>query len=252
MISNIPLENKKAVHVARKAVEEWWPQAKNEKLNKFKAILNAIEGNSNYEFILPNGLEETETLTYATFSIMDFDFSDADAFFQLSMDLSLLSNLDIDFFSIIVVKDDVAIGGLRFKKDYFEAFSKLLMGEENIDQNRLSPLPINIDPKIIATLPEIGLPAPSFISQEKEKQCQILFELWKLSEHRIRLNKESEIEKKWLQNVESQSKKAINKLINSVSRQHQDFEEFVNKGLEKDIVYTKEEVVGQLFRTVQK
>lgn len=251
-ISNIPLENKKAVHVARKAVEEWWPQAKNEKLNKFKAILNAIEGNSNYEFILPNGLEETETLTYATFGIMDFDFSDADAFFQLSMDLSLLSNLDIDFFSIIVVKDDVAIGGLRFKKDYFEAFSKLLMGEENIDQNRLSPLPINIDPKIIATLPEIGLPAPSFISQEKEKQCQILFELWKLSEHRIRLNKESEIEKKWLQNVESQSKKAINKLINSVSRQHQDFEEFVNKGLEKDIVYTKEEVVGQLFRTVQK
>lgn len=251
-ISNIPLENKKAVHVARKAVEEWWPQAKNEKLNTLKAILNVIEEDSNYEFILPDNLEETETLTYATFGIRDFDFSDGDAFFQLSMDLSLLSNLDIDFFSIIVVKDDVAIGGLRFKKDYFEAFSKLLTGEEDIDQNGLSPLPINIDPKTIATLPEISLPTPSIISQEKEKQCQILFELWKLSEHRTRLNKESEIEKNWLQTVELQSKKTIEKLMNSVSQQHSDFTEFVSKGLKADFVYTKEDVVHQLFKTVQK
>lgn len=250
-ISHIPLENKKAVHVARKTVEEWWPQAKNEKLNKLKAILNVIEEDSSYEFILPDSLEETETLTYATFGIIDFDFSDGDAFFQLSMDLSLLSNLDIDFFSIVVVKDDMAIGGLRFKKDYFEAFNKLLMGEEDIDQNGLSPLPIYIDQKTIAPLREIRLPTPSVISEEKEKLCKILFELWKLSEHRTRLNKESEIERQWLQTIESQSKKTIEKLMNSVTQQHSDFTEFVSRGLEKDFVYTKEDVVSQLFRTVQ-
>ncbi|QHC84729.1 hypothetical protein AS589_07995 [Empedobacter brevis] len=251
-ISHIPLENKKAVRIARVAVEEWWSQAKNEKLNKLKSILNVIEEDSNYEFILPHNLEETETLTYATFGIRDFDFSDKDAFFQLSMDLALLSTLDIDFFSIIVVKDDVANGGLRFKKDYFEAFNKLLMGEEHIDQNGLNLLPIHIDPKTIATLPEISLPVPSVISKEKEIQCQILFGLWKLSEYRTRLNKESEIEKKWLQTIELQSKKTIEKLINSVSQQHNDFINFVNKGLEKDVTYIKEDVIEQLFRTVQK
>lgn len=251
-VFHIPLENKKAVHVARKAVEEWWPQAKNEKLYKLKAILNVIEENSNYKFILPNNLEETETLTYATFGIVAFDFSDEDALFQFSMDLSLLSNLDIDFFSIIVVKDDTAIGGLRFKNDYFEAFNRLLMGEEDIDQNGLSPLPIHIDPKTITTLAEISLPTPSIISQEKEKKIQILFELWKLSEHRTRLNKESEIEKNWLQAIESKSNQTLEKLLNSVSQQHNNFVDFVNKGLKKDFIYTKENIVEQLFKTVQK
>lgn len=251
-ISHIPLENKKAVYVARKAVEEWWPQAKNEKLNKLKTILNVIEEDSNYEFILPNSLEETETLTYATFGIVNFDFSNEDAFFQLSMDLSLLSTLDIDFFSIIVVTDDVAIGGLRFKKDYFETFNKLLMGEEDIDQNDLSPLPIPIHEKIILNLPKISLPTPSIISQKREKQCQILFELWKLSEYRSRLDKESGIEKKWLKNTEVQSKKIIETLISSLNQKQDDFTEFVFNGLSEDSFYTKEDIVEQLFKIVQK
>ena len=251
-ISHIPLENKKAVRVARKAVEEWWAQAKNEKLNTLKAILNVIEEDSNYEFILPDSLEETETLTYATFGIIGFDFSDGDAFFQLSMDLSLLSNLDIDFFSIIVVKDDVANGGLRFKKDYFEAFNKLLMGEEDIDQNGLSPLPVNINPKTISTLPDISLPTPSVISQEKEKQCQILFELWRLSEYRARLNKELEIENKWLQTIDLESIRRIEELMNSVSRQHHDFTYFVTNGLKKDMTYTQGDIVEELFNIVQR
>lgn len=250
-ISHIPLENKKAVRVAQKAVEEWWPQAKNEKLNRLKTILNVIEEDSNYEFILPDSLEETETLTYATFGIIDIDFSDEEAFFQLSMDLSMLSNLDIDFFTIIVVKDNVAYGGARFKRDYFEAFNELLMGVENINQDGLTPLPIYVDEKVIGILPGISLPAPTVIGREKEKQFQILFELWKLSEHRSRLNSESEIEKNWLQTIDSQTNKMIEKIMNSGGQRDDDFSEFVNKGLDKNVVYTKEDVLQQLFKTAR-
>jgi len=44
----------------------------------------------------------------------------------------------------------------------------------------------------------------------------------------------------------------IEKLMNSASQQHSDFTEFVSKGLKADVVYTKEDVVQQLFKTVQK
>jgi len=246
-ISQLPLENKKAVPVARKEVEQWWSAAKNKEVNKLRAILKVIEEDSNYKFIVPDALEETETLTYATFGVTDFEFSDENAFFQLSMDLSLLANLNIDFFSIISVKDGVAVGGMRFRKDYFEAFFKLQLGEEDIDYDALAPLPINIDGETIINLPDIKLPIVDSTGVEIGNAVKILFEIWKLSEYRSRLDKNSELEKNWLQTVESESKYTSEKLINSLSTTNaSDLTDLINSALKDKIVYSKEEIMLKL------
>ena len=250
-ISQIPLDHKSAVPVARKAVEKWWLEAKNMKLRELGQTLNIVEETSNYEFILPNSLEETETLTYATFGILDFDFSDQDSFFKLSANLATLGCLSIDFFSIIVIKDGKAIGGLRFKKDYFETFEKLLDGEENISMDGLAPLPIFIDEKAISTLPDIKLPEFLGMNQKKENKVKILFDLWKLSEYRKRLDKEFQIEEKWLHTSESECKSNIEKTLHLFNQPSDDFTEFVKKGLESDVIYSKEDIVQQLFIAVQ-
>lgn len=252
-LSQLPLESKRAVHVARKEAEQWWREAQNKELNKLISILKVIEDDTNYEFIIPTGLEETETLTYVTFGITDFEFSDENAFFQLSMDLSLLANLDIDFFSIISVKNGLAIGGLRFRKDYFEAFFKLQLGEENIDYNSLAPLPVYIEQKTIATLPEISLPVIDSANQEKETAVKILFEIWKLSEHRNRLNRNSDLEKKWLETTELDCKNTVCKLmISSGPQSSDDFKSFIACALESNVVYSKEEIMSKLTQTLMK
>ncbi|WP_333863616.1 hypothetical protein [Sphingobacterium sp.] len=252
-LSHFPLESKQAVRVARREVEQWWCEAKNNELNKLISILKVIEDDSNYEFIIPTGLEETETLTYVTFGIIEFDFSDENAFFQLSMDLSLLANLDIDFFSIISVKEGVATSGLRFRKDYFEAFFKLQLGDDDIDYNSLAPLPIYIEQKTIATLPEINLPVINSANQEKETAVKILFEIWRLCEHRNRLNRNSDIEKKWLETAELDCKNTVDKLM-SFGGPHcsDDFKSFIVSALESNVVYSKEEILNELNQTLMR
>ncbi|WP_343556021.1 hypothetical protein [Sphingobacterium sp.] len=252
-LSQLPLESKQAVHVARKEVEQWWLEAKNKELNKLKSILNVIEDDSSYEFILPTSLEETETLTYATFGIINFDFSDESTFTQLSMDLSLLANLDIDFFSIISVREGVATGGLRFRKDYFEACFKQQKGEEDIDFNAIAPLPIYIEQKTIATLKKTSLPAINSVNKDKENAVKILFEIWKLCEHRNRLNINLELEKKWLETVELDCKNAIGKLINSSGPQSSDdLRSFTASVLESNVTYSKAEIMNKLTQTLMR
>ncbi|AZB10873.1 hypothetical protein EG344_19550 [Chryseobacterium sp. G0162] len=247
-LSQLPIESKNPVHVAKKEAEEWWHQAKTKNLSKLTQVLNKIEENTDYKFILPIALEETETLTYATFGIENFDFSDENSFFQLSMDLALLCELDIQFFSIISVKDNVAIGGIRFNNDYFKAFLKAKNGDYDIDQEKLTPLPIYLEQKVIITLPQISLSTLSVIDEEKENVAKILFEVWRLSEFRSRLDNNSEIEKIWLESTSFQSKNKIDSLMLSINvKDYSNFQGFVSSSLEKNIIYSTEEIVSKLI-----
>jgi hypothetical protein len=72
-LSQIPLEDKMPVPVGRKAVEEWWMKAKNAKLDDLNHSLAIIEASSDFKFVYPNGIEETD-ITYLTIGIIDFNF----------------------------------------------------------------------------------------------------------------------------------------------------------------------------------
>ncbi|OPB86647.1 hypothetical protein BAS06_15740 [Elizabethkingia miricola] len=250
-ISQLPLENKRPLHVARKVIEDWWSKAKNEKLDKLKVILNRVEEDLDYEFVLPDKLIETDTLTYATFGILNFDFSDEASIFQLSINLADLAELSIDFYSIISIKDNIASVGARFTKNYFEVFQEMLLEGTHPNLDGLHPLPINIDAKTIETLSGINLPETSILNQNKENQYNALSELWKLSEYRTRLNKKSELEMDWLKRVETESKEIINKIVKEQNDQQGDFKEFIAKGLQQDFAYTMDDIMKQLFKTLK-
>lgn len=250
-ISQIPLETKMPVKVARKIIEEWWNHSKNEKLNKLREVVLTIEQNSSYEFILPERLDERESITEATIGVINFDLSDQDEIIKLSLDLSELSSIDIDFYSVIIVNDNLANGGIRFKKDYFETFSKFREGNEDVSIEGITPLPIYVDKDLIASLPGVALSPPSFSNMEREKLCQILVELWKISEHRNRLDKKSKIENEWLKKIEADSTKVIDEVMNVSVLINNEFTQFVSKGLEKDSIYTKDDIVVKLFEVLK-
>ncbi|WP_312740879.1 P-loop NTPase [Sphingobacterium multivorum] len=247
-VSQIPLERKKADRIGKLAVEEWWKETKYGKLNSLKSMLTTIQKDSHYRFILPNKLKETSTVTYATFGVEGADFANESEIFQFSLDLCLLSLLEIDYFTVIIVKNGVSLGGVRFKKDYFDAFYKNLLGEDNINLDRLTPIPLGNDLKIISDLPEISLPPPSLKAQDIENRCKVLFELWKLSEHRTLLDKNSEIECNWLHSTEIQTAKSIKKLMTTLNQEYEEFSDFVYEGVDDNRIYTKSDIVNQLFK----
>ncbi|MCT3859866.1 hypothetical protein HZQ44_11960 [Elizabethkingia anophelis] len=247
--SHIPLENEEAVPVGRKAVEEWWESEKNRKINELKKTLSLIEVSSDYRFVYPNRFEETETLTYCTFGILDFDFSNQQDVEILLMNLSSLENISCDFISIISVKDNTAINGLRFKHDFFKAMGRLMDGDENVDMNGLAPLPIfKADKNTIKTLSGITLPEVLSINNELEIKAQILFDLWKLSEYRRGLNKESDLELKKLREIELDIISKINDGIENITKISVDLKKFILSGLDFNCIYSQSEILEQLFK----
>lgn len=248
-LSQIPLENKIAIPAGRKAVEDWWSIAKNSKLNNLKDFLKIIEETLDYQFIYPDQLEETDTLTFCTFGIIDFDFSNSENVKNLVMTVSMLGELPCDFISIISVKNGIAISGLRFKRDFFTSIGNLITGDENTDLEGLAPLPIKIDEKAISMLPGVFISEDLYQNIEIENKIQILFDLWKLCEFRKNLDKNSVIEMDWLKRLNFES--SIVKELNFLKGVTDDLKDFVNTGLQNDFIYTKEEIVVQIFKTLQ-
>jgi len=245
-LSQIPLEDKMSIPVGRKAVEEWWMKAKNAKLDDLNHSLTIIEASSDFKFNYPNGIEETDTITYLTIGIIDFDFSDTQSLESLLFSLGILRDLDYQFITIISVKDNIAVSGFRINKELINAYDDLITGAENIDIN-FPALPVAIEEKIIKYLPGVLLPEKS-VNGDLDKKFEILITLWKLSEFKRHLNKNSSIEMKWLKdlNLESEIKDNLNSLQNS----SQSFTKFVERGLQSDYVYEVEDLVQELLEQI--
>lgn len=234
------------VPVGRKAVEEWWMKAKNAKLDDLNHSLAIIEASSDFKFVYPDGIEETDTITYLTIGIIDFNFSDIQSLESLLFSLGILRDLDYQFITIISVKDNVAVSGFRINKELINAYDNLITGAENIDIN-FPALPVTIEEKTLKNLPEVLLPEKS-VNGDLDKKFEILIKLWNLSEFRRHLNENSSIEMKWLKdlNVESEIRNSLNFL--NVSSEG--FTKFVERGLQSDYIYEVEDIVQELQQQI--
>lgn len=251
--SQVPLENKKAIRVARKVIEDWWQSAKDEKLLCLNDLLKIINKTNGYIFHHPTHLEETETLTHITFGINEFDFSNVYALWDLSIALAPLGNINCDFYKILSIKNNEVVGGLRFKKEYFQAFGKIVSGEENIALDGLTPMPIIIDTDTISMLANVKLPEQTSLNQEKKLLLQIIFDIWKLSEFRSRLNSNVEIERQWLQSVESELKYDIEKNVGNLTIQNFSnsmFMDFVQSATNYDRILPVEDIMDELSKVL--
>ncbi|MET3537662.1 hypothetical protein [Chryseobacterium limigenitum] len=246
-LSQIPLENKIPVPVGRKAVEEWWLNAKNIKLDNLNNSLALIEASSNFKFVYPDQIEETDTLTYLTIGIMNFDFSDTQNVENLLFALGILRDIDYHFITIISINNNIARNGFRLKKDLISAYDNMIDGTEDIDMENLAPLPVTINEKTIRSLQGVILPELS-VNKDLDKKFEILIDLWKLSEYRKFLNKDSNIEMEWLKTL--QLDLIIKTNMNSVVAPSVGFLDFVHKGLEPNFLYTKEDITKEIYEQI--
>ncbi|MFP3598199.1 hypothetical protein [Chryseobacterium sp. SIMBA_029] len=245
-LSQIPLEDKMPVPVGRKAVEEWWMKAKNAKLDDLNHSLAIIEASSDFKFIYPNGIEETDTITYLTIGVIDFDFSDTQSLESLLFSLGILRNLDYQLITIISIKDNIAVSGFRINKELINAYDDLITGAENININ-FPALPVTIEEKIIKYLPGVLLPE-KFVNGDLDKKFEILITLWKLSEFKRHLNKNSSIEMEWLKDLNIESE-IINSL-NSLNASSESFTKFVERGLQPNHIYEVENIINELYKQI--
>ncbi|MGJ1285075.1 hypothetical protein ACR79P_19785 [Sphingobacterium spiritivorum] len=250
-LSEIPLENKPGVKVARISVSEWWAIHKNAALDRLNNELNDIAELWGHTFYLPESLHETDTLTYATFGIADFDFADPEANKRLSFDLIGLADLPIDFYTIVTVKDGIATGGMRFQRGYFEAVEKILDGDEDVDLENVRPLDVFPDKDTIKAIPGIELYEQSAFDRQKEIMVNVLFELWRLSEYRMRLDPESKIELEGLEMLESEIGKGIKNKMRTLTAPSPEFSTFVKAGLNRGTIYSQQDIVEYMNETLK-
>jgi len=243
-LSQIPLENKIAVKVGRKAVEDWWSKAKTATLDDLNLSLRIIEQSSDYKFIYPENIEETPTLKYLTIGILDFDFSDSQDFQNLLFAFDILRDINYDFITIVNVKNNIASNGIRLKKDLITTINNFTDGTEDIDLNYLAPMPIFTDAQTIKNLPGVQL-SETKVNKVLDKKLETLIDLWKLSEYRKYLVKSSDIEMIWFQNLQLEN--IVRKNLDELVLPSRDFVEFVEKGLNSDIIYEQNEIVEKIY-----
>lgn len=249
-LAHEPLKN--PVAVGRKAVSEWWEKNHDKSLKKLDHILSVVENSSDYKFYRPNKLVQTDTLTFATFALEGMDLSIEENLWNLSAALSPLAEFEADFFTLLNIQDNTCTGGLRFKKEYFEMFASLKNGI--IPQlEGMTPVPVVPDQEVISLFPGMKLPVANG-DPIKEAQVLIIFDLWKLCEHRARLDTTSALEKNWLEKEENRYVGTINEnlvIVKGANHVTSKFELYVLSILNGNEDYNMDDIVYELFQVLK-
>ncbi|MBL0135088.1 MAG: hypothetical protein IPP79_14435 [Chitinophagaceae bacterium] len=126
-----------------------------------------------------------------------------------------LAQTDIHFFTFVLIDDEqYASGAFRVSDSYFKKF-KQYFETGQVEQNDFgNPLPQTPDKKMLATLDGIKLRT---LDPKKEDEAffRMMFNVWKLVEHRQRLNTAIDPEYLWLKEAEGEYRKAIQDDLNT-------------------------------------
>lgn len=244
----ITKEISERVIVARKEVESWWQNHLQKELNELKEIIIAIENNTEFKLYAPTKIIEDGNLKYGVIGIegCDLNLNEGDEFLQLSIASMRLLATDITFFTFVFIEDNKTQFGIRVSRDYFQKFVDLSEGREPEDNDFGNPLPVIPDIKLLEPLPGIHLNSVEAQSKD-EGFYKMMFEVWRLSEYRSRLDNTNEVEYHWLNELEDLSKRNIVSSLNELdsndplnSRTKTLVENFLNEGK----TLSKDEIVG--------
>ena len=194
---------------ASKTVNEWALEEDKKELLILEEIFKNHENNSVCRFTLPSYIVEEKNLRYAVIGLRGLDFSDNDELFNFSVGLCSLCLTGIHFFTFLFINDDNQVtGAMRFQSDYFKKFMDFLNTGNYEGDKWTMPLPLFPDENMLA--PVSGLTIKTVIPEEQDEFFfRIMFDVWKLTEYRDRLNKEVEVEKQWLIVLEREYSKYV-------------------------------------------
>lgn len=208
------------VIVAKDSIAKWWIDAKENELNQIYEILQQFEEDLEYKIYKPLKVIEKANSKEIVIGIEGFEEGDLE---NTLFGLVDLYKLDIDYVNIIRVHNKEASYGFCIPKPFFVKVQNELDGGEYEESDSGNPHPLNVtdellstlDEKIVIETPPEDIPKTTFI--------EIMFDIWRLTEYRNRLDRDSEIENKWLQKNEIEIKNKIGKVIDKLRADEQIF-----------------------------
>ncbi len=238
--------NRKKMFNSTITVKNWWEQFNQSRLKEIHHIINEFETESYFSFHLPNRIIETETLSEIVIGISDIDIEDIEnELLYLSEGLVNLSDTNIDFFNFVNIEDREAIGfGFRIQKSFFERFKSFLETGEFEESDYGNPIPINVDDKLLNSLNGITLKEIP-VNKNAESFSQMMYSIWKLSEHRKRLNKKNDIENEWLNEIEKKYVRYIKKHLNEIVIKDE-FKEYIENFIKGNSTFSNDDIIESL------
>lgn len=249
-MNHLPINDQVPVKIGRIAIENWYNQFQSSEMFELKKILENASSAIGYNFILPKRILKTETYASVVVGINDFDFNQEDAIMSIAQGLFPFADYPAAFFTVIAIKNNFAVGGLRFKRYFFELMRNF--DESKIDElNRNLPLPVIPDAEV-AELLEIETIEQDSKSPSNVKY-KILMEVWKLSKTRSLLNKNDFFENKWLGELEEKYLDSIEKGFNLLphNANNNKFIHFVRNDCSLKKIWSDQDIISFIVKVLQ-
>ncbi len=228
-------------------IEEWTQIKIKKELEDIYNILDAFEIESNFKIIYPKSIIEDGNLREIVVGIKDMNEYD---FEKVVFGLVNFHKIEeLTFLNIINVMDNYATFAFRIPITYLFKVKHLLETDEYEEDEFGNPHPINVTEELLFYLNEkIYIQEVNF-NKSANKLIKILFDIWKLTEYRKYLNKNSDIEFKWLKEIE---KDYTYKIKNEIDESLEKSSEIISNILENKVNVTKENILELLNIIVQK
>lgn len=228
-------------------IEDWHQNKRKKELDNIHNILDAFKIESNFEIIYPKSIIEDGNLREIVVGIKDMNEYDFEKVVFGLVDFHKIEELT--FVNIINVMDNYATFVFRIPITYLFKVKHLLETDEYEEDEFGNPHPINVTEELLSYLNEkIYIQKVNF-NKSANKLIIILFYIWELTEYRKYLNKNSDIEFKWLKEIE---KDYTYKIKNEIDESLENSFEIINDILENKINVTKENILEILNNIAQK
>ncbi|WP_237919911.1 hypothetical protein [Aliarcobacter butzleri] len=225
-------------------IEEWTQIRRKKELDNIHNILDAFKIESNFEIIYPKSVIEDGNLRETVVGIKDMNEYDFEKVVFGLVDFHKIEELT--FVNIINVINNYATFAFRIPITYLFKVKHLLETDEYEKDEFGNPHFINLTEELLFYLNEkIYIQEVNF-NKSANKLIKILFDIWELTEYRKYLNKNSDIEFKWLKEIEKDYKY---KIKNEIDESLENSFEIINNILENKINVTKENIL-EIMNTI--
>jgi len=241
----------KKLIIAKAEIENWWKLHHENRLQQVHSIITDFESESYFTFHLPNRIIEEENLKYVVIGVDRVEFENIeDELLELIGGLVELATTNIDFFTFVNIHENEAIGAFRVQKKFIQRLKTFIEEGEFEESEYGNPIPVNLEDSILESLEGVTIKKLK-IEGGNESFTKMMFDIWKLSEYRNRLNIQNSTEKNWLIEIEKEFQASINNHIKEVetvleTEELKKIRQLVADFLKGEIQITNDEVISKL------
>jgi hypothetical protein len=212
--------NGEKVQFAKDTILQWHKEQNKQELKAVSNFLQNFVDNTGFHIYHSLNIMEVENRREIVIAIEGYTENDIE---EILLELVSFCRLDIDYVNILKVDNKKVSYGFKISKNFFKKVQNELNGGEFIESTFVNLIPINITNELLETLNEkleLETPSENIILT---KFIEIMYDIWKLIEYRTHLNKNIDIEKKWLEDNEIEIIAKIQKNINILNSDEKDF-----------------------------